>query len=201
MYIPHRKFTTQVKVKVNLLTNTLFKNQLKVQVEDLEKALVRTEKGKLMQKRHQQRGLTQTNRQAVELRLWSVKIVKPKLTNLSTDHLLKSLFKDLSNNIMSAISHAPRNQPAQEVVQTAQDVAQTDSDNEVNFNNLFQGDNISDSEQENYVPDTNEEPDFDYSMPRVFEDDDKFGDNASTSIATLVENVCQKNSDVCTITK
>ena len=78
MYIPHRKFTTQVKVKVNLLTNTLFKNQLKVQVEDLEKALVRTEKGKLMQKRHQQRGLTQTNRQAVELRLWSVKIIKTK---------------------------------------------------------------------------------------------------------------------------
>ena len=42
---------------------------------------------------------------------------------------------------------------------------------------------------------------FDYEMPKIFEDDEKFDTDASPSIAKVVENICKRKSDVSIMTK
>ena len=54
--------------------------------------------------------------------------------------------------------------------------------------NLF----CSESEQPNVVSDCEEEHEFQYTMPKIFEDDEKCGEDVNTLISFVVENICLK---------
>lgn len=49
--------------------------------------------------------------------------------------------------------------------------------------------------------DKDELDEYIYEMPRVFEDDDKFDDEVSTSIANVVQSLCKKKADIANVAK
>lgn len=146
------------------------------------------------------------------------------------DQLLKSLFNDLSSNIVKAIEKKSDNPAcstrpninervrmhmaeARRVSQIGDDHVnnvenydieseedhESDINSEIeNFNNFTEKQDGSEVEDQ----DANDDADghniaeYEYQMPRVFEDDEKFDTKVSDSIASIVQNVCKKKSDV-----
>ena len=126
------------------------------------------------------------------------------------DSVLKSLFADLSKNIMTAITQSKG--PNKDVNSNeVPSVSESDNDHEqvqVDNNhdnlhyNLFGSDtDLSEHEvANNNVDEEGEDFDF-FNMPKIFEDDNKFGEDVHESVAKAINTICHKKSDVSSITK
>ncbi|CAC5388208.1 unnamed protein product [Mytilus coruscus] len=90
---------------------------------------------------------------------------------LDQSELLKTLFKGLSDTLSVA---------DEQVIDT-------------NYN-IF-----SDEENEPQVVASDDE--FDYELPKIFEDDEKYDEEVSPSLAKVFDNICKKKSDVSVMTR
>ena len=154
---------------------------------------------------------------------------------------MKSLFDDLSSNIVKAIEKksdpsasitrpninervrkhfAEARQVSQEGYKARQvsqednnhvnnidnyDLESEDPESEMNseiisFNNFNEkqdgsGDGVENDDAHEDADDL-EFSEYQYQMPRIFEDDEKYDNKVSDSIASIVQNVCKKKSDV-----
>ncbi|XP_052082856.1 uncharacterized protein LOC127720327 [Mytilus californianus] len=137
------------------------------------------------------------------------KTSKSKQAQAEQNELLKQLFADLSSNIVSAINvnssgTAGPSSDSHSFIQELEDNDINEVENDQNVFNLFETDDLS--EHESNVDPTqlvveSEDEEFDYEMPKIFEDDERFDSEVSPSIASVIEKICKKKSDVTSLTK
>lgn len=125
-----------------------------------------------------------------------------KASDRTIEDTLGNLFQTFSDNIISAITQKSRDLNAtqsvsQNEIESNGDVQLDNTCNNVDNSNLQHDSDInmfsmseSDSETEH---------DFEFEMPKIFEDDERFGDEINTNIASIVEKVCLKRSDVSSL--
>ncbi|CAC5405919.1 unnamed protein product [Mytilus coruscus] len=116
------------------------------------------------------------------------KTSKSKEAQAEQNELLKKLFADLSSNIVSAINV------------NSSGTAGPSSDPIVLYRNLKIMTLMSNVDPTQLVVESEDE-EFDYEMPKMFVDDERFDSEVSPSIASVIEKICKKKSDVTSLTK
>ena len=114
------------------------------------------------------------------------------------DALAQNLSEMIANNVKAKKSEEiPKSSKSAQSVEVVdvdlENEPQEDTQNDVNLGtcNIF-----SDNESH-----TDEVEEFEFEMPKIFEDDAKFGDAVSEKISGIVKNVCKKKSEVGEIMK
>ncbi|VDI78243.1 Hypothetical predicted protein [Mytilus galloprovincialis] len=113
---------------------------------------------------------------------------------LDQSELLKTLFKGLSDTLVSTLSH--NNEMSSKNIDNNMEFSENESDEQVidTHYNIF-----SDEENEPQVIASDDE--FDYELPKIFEDDEKYDEEVSASLAKVFDNICKKKSDVSVMTR
>lgn len=126
---------------------------------------------------------------------------RQKTVDAVTD-VMKSMFTELSNNICAALTARSESRNArvdcdqtteENLPSTSRQGMSIDHDNDtVTSVNFF-------SDDDDILLDDDE--DFDFEIPKIFEDDEKFGSEALASIASMIEKICKNKSDVSALIK
>lgn len=146
---------------------------------------------------------TRENPKKSKGRTKQTKVTKPKAKKPETDNseLIKSLFQGLSETLRSSLNvnqqrgvqrstNVETNGNADDQISEPESYHDNDHDIE-NGNFAIFSDN--DSDQSEVLSDDN---DFDYELPRIFEGDERFGDEVCDSISKVCNNICTKKTDV-----
>ncbi|XP_076092007.1 uncharacterized protein LOC143063639 [Mytilus galloprovincialis] len=113
---------------------------------------------------------------------------------LDQSELLETLFKGLSDTLVSTLSQ--NNEKSSSNIDNNMEFSENESDEQVidTHYNIF-----SDEENEPQVVVSDDE--FDYELPKIFEDDEKYDEEVSPSLAKVFDNICKKKSDVSVMTR
>ncbi|CAC5398144.1 unnamed protein product [Mytilus coruscus] len=134
------------------------------------------------------------------------KTTKPKAKKSKTDNteLIKSLFQGLTdslrtrqNNETARTENNHNDQYSDQEEESDYPVYDTCNNNIENGNfSIFSDDGICNDQSEISSDENNE---FDYELPRIFEGDERFGEEVYESISKVCENICKKKTDVSTM--
>ncbi|CAC5387732.1 unnamed protein product [Mytilus coruscus] len=149
------------------------------------------------------------------------KTTKPKARKTKTDNteLIKSLFQGLTDSLRSTLTGNTQRHNSLQRTRQNNETARTENNHNDQYsdqeeesdypvygtcnNNIENGnfsifsDDGNCNDQSEVSSDENNE--FDYELPRIFEGDERFGEEVCESISKVCDNICKKKTDVSTM--